>query len=75
MKLISISFALLAALGAQAMPTNGTIDGTAKGTFGTLALGRSSQQQCTGFGGQCLVNGRRQICNVGKVPSTTPLSA
>ncbi|KAM0193054.1 hypothetical protein ACHAPA_004019 [Fusarium lateritium] len=54
MQLLSFSFVLLAALGAQAMPAK-------QGTAGILALG-----QCTAFEGQCLVNGRREICNIGK---------
>lgn len=27
----------------------------------------STEQQCTSFEGQCLVNGRRQICQIGTV--------
>lgn len=74
--LLSFSFVLLAALGAQAMPAK-------EGTVGLLALGvcimsvmsvlghyanqSPLEQQCTAFEGQCLVNGRREICNIGKV--------
>jgi hypothetical protein len=84
MQLLSFSFVLLAALGAQAMPAK-------EGTVGLLALGvcimslmsalghyanqSPTEQQCTAFEGQCLVNGRREICNIGKVrtPFSRPL--
>jgi hypothetical protein len=82
MQFLSFSFVLLAAFGAQAMPAK-------EGTAGLLALGvciasdmlvpgcyanqSPSEQQCTAFEGQCLVNGRREICNIGKV--RTPVSS
>lgn len=76
MQLLSFSFVLLAALGAQALPAKeGTVGLLALGVcimsfmtfFGHYANQSPPEQQCTAFEGQCLVNGRREICNIGKV--------